>query len=258
VEPSLNSTAAGAPGTGRPPAPDGLVRPVMLRLTGVDKSYAVGGNLLRVLKGIDLEIAAGEMVAIMGSSGSGKSTLLNVLGILDNYDAGEYRLDGVLIRDLGERRAAGVRNRYLGFVFQSFNLIPFKTALENVALPLFYRGIARRKRNAVALDYLDRVGIADWAAHHPYELSGGQQQRVAIARALINDPKVILADEPTGALDSQTSYEVMELLRTIHRAGTTVVIVTHEHDISEMTDRIIHLKDGVVGDGRPPEARAGV
>jgi putative ABC transport system ATP-binding protein len=143
-------------------------------------------------------------------------------------------------------------------VFQSFNLIPFKTALENVALPLFYRGIARRKRNAVALDYLDRVGIADWAAHHPYELSGGQQQRVAIARALINDPKVILADEPTGALDSQTSYEVMELLRTIHRAGTTVVIVTHEHDISEMTDRIIHLKDGVVGDGRPPEARAGV
>jgi putative ABC transport system ATP-binding protein len=221
----------------------------MLRLADVNKSYVLGHNRLHVLKGVDLEIAAGEMVSIMGSSGSGKSTLLNVLGILDRYDSGEYRLDGTLIKDLSERRAAAYRNRLLGFVFQSFNLIPFKTALENVALPLYYQGVRRSRRNRTARDYLDRMGLADWAEHRPSELSGGQQQRVAIARALISEPKVILADEPTGALDSQTSLEVMEILRGINREGTTVVIVTHEHDISELTDRIIHLRDGVVLDG---------
>ena len=218
----------------------------MLSLENVNKSYAVGHNQLHVLKGVDLEVGAGEMVSIMGSSGSGKSTLLNVLGILDAYDSGEYHLNGTLVKDLSERRAAGYRNRYLGFVFQSFNLIPFKTALENVALPLYYRGVRRSKRNRVAREYLDRVGLTDWAEHRPSELSGGQQQRVAIARALISEPKVILADEPTGALDSQTSLEVMEILRGINRQGTTVVIVTHEHDISELTDRIIHLRDGVI------------
>ena len=219
----------------------------MLQLQDINKSYTVGSNSLHVLKGVDLEIEAGEMVSIMGPSGSGKSTLLNILGILDRFDSGTYRLGDQLIDGLSERRAAKFRNRLLGFVFQSFNLIPFKTALENVALPLYYRGVRRKKRNAVARDYLERVGLTDWSEHLPSELSGGQQQRIAIARALITEPRVILADEPTGALDTQTSREVIELLHEINEAGTTVVIVTHEHEISEMTDRVIHLRDGVIG-----------
>ena len=219
----------------------------MLQLRDINKSYTIGSNRLHVLKGIDLDIAAGEMVSIMGPSGSGKSTLLNILGILDRFDSGTYRLGDQLIDGLSERRAARFRNQLLGFVFQSFNLIPFKTALENVALPLYYRGVRRKKRNAVAGEYLERVGLADWSEHLPSELSGGQQQRIAIARALITEPKVILADEPTGALDSQTSREVIELLHEINAAGTTVVIVTHEHEISEMTDRVIQLLDGVIG-----------
>ena len=225
----------------------------MLQLHDINKSYIVGSNSLHVLKGIDLEIAAGEMVSIMGPSGSGKSTLLNILGILgilDSFDSGTYRLGDQLIDGLSERRAARYRNQFLGFVFQSFNLIAFKTALENVALPLFYRGVRRKKRNAIAREYLERVGLVDWSEHLPGELSGGQQQRVAIARALITEPRVILADEPTGALDSQTSREVIDLLHEINDAGTTVVIVTHEHEISEMTDRVIHLLDGVIGEQR--------
>lgn len=229
----------------------------MLRLAAINKSYAVGKNELHVLKGIDLEFAEGEMVSIMGPSGSGKSTLLNVLGILDSYDSGEYHLAGNLIKDLSETKAASYRNRLLGFVFQSFNLIPFKTAVENVALPLYYQKIARRKRNRIALDYLDQVGLADWAEHLPGELSGGQQQRVAIARSLITQPKVLLADEPTGALDSQTSHEVIEILRSINAKGTTVVVVTHEHEISEMTDRVIHLLDGVIGREQSNGSRSG-
>lgn len=219
----------------------------MLRLVDINKSYAVGANKLHVLKGIDLHVEEGEMVAIMGPSGSGKSTLLNVLGILDAYDSGEYHLAGTLIKDLSETKAAYYRNRLLGFVFQSFNLIPFKNAAENVALPLYYQGVGRRKRNKIALEYLERVGLADWAEHLPGELSGGQQQRVAIARSLITKPRVMLADEPTGALDSQTSREVLEILRSINEQGTTVVVVTHEHEIAEMTDRVIHLLDGVIG-----------
>jgi putative ABC transport system ATP-binding protein len=218
----------------------------MIQLTNIHKTYYIGQNSLHVLKGVNMEIEKGEMISIMGSSGSGKSTLLNVIGILDNYDEGEYVLDGKLIRDLNETQAARLRNKTLGFVFQSFNLIAFKNALENVALPLYYQGISRRKRNAIAMEYLDKVGLREWAEHLPSEMSGGQKQRVAIARALIAKPKVILADEPTGALDSQTSFEVMELLREVNQTGITVLIVTHEHDISMMTDRIIHIKDGII------------
>jgi putative ABC transport system ATP-binding protein len=200
------------------------------------------------LKGISLDIHQGEFVSIMGSSGSGKSTLLNILGILDNYDKGSYELGGKLIKDMSEKKAAQYRNETLGFIFQSFNLISFKNAMENVALPLYYQGVPRKKRNKMALEYLDRLGLLDWADHMPNELSGGQKQRVAIARALISKPKVILADEPTGALDTQTSYEVMEILKEIHQQGITIIIVTHEHDIAAMTEKIIKLRDGVIGD----------
>ncbi|MBN1789030.1 MAG: ABC transporter ATP-binding protein [Bacteroidales bacterium] len=218
----------------------------MIKLKNLHKSYVTGSNSLHVLKGISLEIEEGEMVSVMGASGSGKSTLLNVLGILDNYDSGEYYLNGMLIRDINETKAAVLRNRTLGFVFQSFNLISFKNALENVALPLYYQGVSRRKRNQIAMEYLERVGLKDWWTHLPSELSGGQKQRIAIARSLISKPKVILADEPTGALDSVTSMEVMDLLQEINDEGITIIIVTHEHDIAERTQRSIKLKDGVI------------
>jgi putative ABC transport system ATP-binding protein len=224
-------------------------------MRGVHKSYAVGTNRLHVLKGIDLDIAPDELVSIMGASGSGKSTLLNVLGLLDHHDDGEYHLDGRLIRNMSETRAAALRSRLLGFVFQSFNLIAFKTAAENVAVPLYYQGVPRRERNRRAEEFLDLVGLAGRAGHLPRELSGGEQQRVAIARALISRPKVILADEPTGALDSQTSLEVMHLLRRINQSGVAMLIVTHERDISALTDRIIRLKDGLIeSDGRTGHA----
>jgi putative ABC transport system ATP-binding protein len=218
----------------------------LLELTNVHKWYSVGANKLHVLKGVDFRVDAGEMVAIMGSSGSGKSTLLNILGLLDKHDEGEYSLDGKVVRNLGETKAARFRSQTLGFVFQSFNLIPFKTAVENVALPLYYQRVSRRKRNQLAQVYLERVGLADWAGHLPTEMSGGQQQRVAIARALITEPKVILADEPTGALDSETSYDVMNTLKSVNESGVTIIVVTHETDIAEMSGRTIHLKDGVV------------
>ena len=218
----------------------------MITLQNLHKSYVTGQNSLHVLKGISLQIEKGEMVSIMGPSGSGKSTLLNVIGILDNYDNGDYYLDGMLIKGLNETRAAYLRNRKIGFVFQSFNLISFKNALENVALPLYYQGVSRKKRNAVAMEYLDRMGLKDWWTHLPSELSGGQKQRIAIARALISKPKIILADEPTGALDSTTSMEVMDILQEINNTGITIIIVTHEHDIAERTQRSIKLKDGII------------
>lgn len=218
----------------------------MIRLEGIQKSYHTGSNTLHVLKGIDLEINSGELVSIMGSSGSGKSTLLNILGILDDYDEGNYILDGTLIKNLNQKQAAEYRNQFLGFIFQSFNLLSFKNALENVALPLYYQGVSRSKRLSIASEYLEKVGLKDWADHMPNQLSGGQKQRVAIARALASHPKVILADEPTGALDTQTSYEVMSLLKNINKEGITVIIVTHENDIAQMTNKIIRLKDGLI------------
>ena len=218
----------------------------MIEIKKLNKSYTIGKNSLHVLKGIDLKINEGELVAIMGSSGSGKSTLLNIIGILDNYESGSYTLDNVPIKNLNETKAAKYRNQFLGFVFQSFNLINYKTALENIALPLYYQGISRKKRQSIALEYLEKVGLTAWADHLPSELSGGQNQRIAIARALASQPKVLLADEPTGALDSQTSEEVMGLIKKINKEGKTILVVTHEHEIANMCNRIITLKDGII------------
>ena len=221
---------------------------MLIELKGVNKTYD-NGQPLHVLKGIDLSIDRGEFVSIMGASGSGKSTLLNILGILDNYDTGEYWLDGKLIKDLSERQAADYRNRMIGFIFQSFNLIGFKTAVENVELPLFYQGVSRHKRHMLAMEYLERLGLKDWSTHYPNEMSGGQKQRVAIARALITHPQIILADEPTGALDSKTSVEVMDLLGQLNREEhVTLIVVTHESGVANCTDKIIHIKDGIIGD----------
>lgn len=218
----------------------------MLKISDLHKSYPIGDSSLHVLKGINLSVESGEMVAIMGSSGSGKSTLLNIIGILDEADSGEYTLDSVEIKNLTEKKAAVYRNKFLGFIFQSFNLINYKNALENVALPLYYQGQSRKERQKKALFHLEKVGLKDWAHHLPNELSGGQKQRVAIARALAADPKLLLADEPTGALDTKTSYEIMEFLQQLNDEGKTLLIVTHEEDIAEMCKRIVRLRDGVI------------
>jgi putative ABC transport system ATP-binding protein len=225
----------------------------MIQIKNLHKSYKMGSNSLHVLKGIDFNVEEGELVAIMGSSGSGKSTLLNILGMLDSSDSGEYILDGVPIKDLNETKAAKYRNKFLGFVFQSFNLINYKNAVENVALPLYYQKVARKERQEKALKYLEQVGLKEWATHLPSELSGGQKQRVAIARAMAAEPKVLLADEPTGALDSKTSYEVMDLIQKINDAGNTILVVTHEEDIAHMCKRIVHLKDGVIVEDKKVE-----
>ena len=218
----------------------------MIQIKDLHKSYKMGKNSLHVLKGINFNVEEGELVAIMGSSGSGKSTLLNILGMLDSSDSGEYILDNVPIKNLNETKAARYRNKFLGFVFQSFNLINYKSAAENVALPLYYQKVPRKERQEKSLKYLEQVGLKEWAGHLPSELSGGQKQRVAIARALAAEPKVLLADEPTGALDSKTSYEVMDLIQKINDAGNTILIVTHQPDIADMCKRIVHLKDGVI------------
>ena len=225
----------------------------MIEIKDLHKSYHMGSNTLHVLKGINFEVEEGEMVAIMGSSGSGKSTFLNILGMLDEADEGTYHLSGTPIKNLNEKVAARYRNQFLGFIFQSFNLISYKSALDNVAMPLYYQGVKRTERMATALKYLEKVGLGQWADHHPNELSGGQKQRVAIARALASDPTVLLADEPTGALDSTTSYEVMEIMQGINDEGKTILIVTHEDDIAHMCKRIVHLKDGVIIDDKRVE-----
>ena len=220
---------------------------MLIELKDINKTYN-NGQPLHVLKGINLGIERGEFVSIMGASGSGKSTLLNILGILDNYDTGEYYLDGKLIKDLSETQSADYRNRMIGFIFQSFNLIGFKTAVENVELPLYYQGVPRKKRRELAMEYLDKLGLTQWATHFPNEMSGGQKQRVAIARALITHPRIILADEPTGALDSKTSVEVMQLLKKLNEEeGITIIVVTHEGGVANETNKIIHIKDGIIG-----------
>ena len=232
-------------------------KPIMIEIKDLHKSYQMGSNSLHVLKGINLSVEDGELVAIMGSSGSGKSTLLNILGILDGADSGEYILDGVPIKNLSETKAAQYRNKFLGFIFQSFNLINYKNALENVALPLYYQRMPRKQRQEKALKYLEQVGLKEWAHHLPSELSGGQKQRVAIARAMAAEPKVLLADELTGALDSVTSYEIMELIQKINDQGNTILVVTHEDDIAHMCKRIVYLKDGVIEkDERIEQVRA--
>lgn len=218
----------------------------MLKINQLHKSYPIGDSSLHVLKGIDLNVDEGEMVAIMGSSGSGKSTLLNIIGMLDEADSGEYILDGLPIKNLTEKKAAVYRNKFLGFIFQSFNLINYKTALENVALPLYYQGMKRKERLEKAMFHLEKVGLADWSTHLPKELSGGQKQRVAIARALAANPKLLLADEPTGALDTKTSYDIMNFIQSLNDEGKTILMVTHEEDIANMCKRIVRLRDGVI------------
>ena len=218
----------------------------MLKIHQLHKSYTIGDSRLHVLKGIDLEVEAGEMVAIMGSSGSGKSTLLNIIGMLDEADSGDYILDGLPIINLTEKKAAVYRNKFLGFIFQSFNLINYKNALENVALPLYYQGMKRKERQEKALFHLEKVGLAEWAKHLPKELSGGQKQRVAIARALAANPKLLLADEPTGALDTKTSYDIMAFIQQLNNEGKTILMVTHEEDIANMCKRIVRLRDGII------------